>query len=160
MGLHFLLPRDENTDLVFIATGTGIAPFRAFLDHIYRERSSPWRGQVYLFFGAKYSNELLYFTNINNELGEYLGRPGFQMISAISREQKNPDGSKVYVQHRIEENFEELHRIIHGNFALYMCGLKGMDKGIDEVFSRKVGTGWEETKQSLKKSGRWVVEVY
>lgn len=160
VGIHFLLPQDDSADLIFIATGTGIAPFRAFLDQIYRERSTPWRGQVYLFFGAKYSNELLYFNEVNNDLGDYLNKPGFHLVRAVSREQKNPDGSRVYVQHRVEEHFEELRRIIHGTFALYMCGLKGMDKGIDEVFSRKIGTGWEETKLSLKKSGRWIVEVY
>lgn len=160
VGIHFLLPKDDSADLIFIATGTGIAPFRAFLDQIYRERSTPWRGQVYLFFGVKYSSELLYLNDVNNDLGDYLDKPGFHLVSAISREQKNADGSRVYVQHRVEENFEELHRIIHGTFALYMCGLKGMDKGIDEVFARKIGTGWEETKLSLKKSGRWIVEVY
>jgi ferredoxin--NADP+ reductase len=160
VGMHFLLPANDQTDLILIATGTGIAPFRAFLDHIYRERSTPWRGQVYLFFGAKYSNELIYFTQINNDMGEYAGRPGFHFIRAVSREETNADGSRVYVQHRVEENFEELRRIIHGTSALYMCGLKGMDRGVDEVFSRKIGHGWEETKQSLKKSGRWIVEVY
>lgn len=159
VGIHFLLPADDTTDLVFVATGTGIAPFRAFLDHIYRQRGG-WKGRIVLFCGAKYSNELVYMNEFNHDIDEYRGRPGFDIITAVSREQSNPDGSRVYVQHRIEENFAEIQRMLHSNFALYMCGLKGMDRGIDEVFARNVGTGWEEMKKSLKQSGRWIVEVY
>ena len=50
-----------------------------------------------------------------------------------------------------------------GKFAIYLCGLKGMEKGIEEVFKTWIeekGEKWEETKQKWIDAGRWNEEVY
>ncbi|MCE9596547.1 MAG: ferredoxin--NADP(+) reductase [Spirochaetia bacterium] len=162
VGMHFLLPRDDSANLIFVATGTGIAPFKAFLDHIFRERTEPWRGKIILIFGAKFKSELLYCNDLNGELQALADKGKCQLISAVSREQKNPDGSRVYVQHRIEEHFNEIAGLMEaGNFCFYICGLKGMEKGIEDVFRSHLGAEeWDKRKLEYKKDGKWIVEVY
>src|SRR5262249_9368769 len=58
-GKHLLLPGDPASNLILVATGTGIAPFRAFLRRIFLERPD-WTGAVYLVFGVRTQAECLY----------------------------------------------------------------------------------------------------
>ncbi len=162
VGMHFLLPKDDRTNIVMIATGTGIAPFKSFVEHIYRERTEPWRGTVTLFFGAKYRKELVYCNHLNHELKAFDHRPNFQHVCAISREEINSQGGRMYVQHRMAEHYGALEQLMKDdNFAIYICGLKGMETGIEDVFRERMGAAaWEEKKQQYKKDGRWIVEVY
>ncbi|MBL8020955.1 MAG: hypothetical protein JNM27_14890 [Leptospirales bacterium] len=162
VGIHFLLPKDDSANLIFVATGTGIAPFKAFLDYIFRERQEPWKGQIILIFGAKFKSELLYCNDLNSELQVLSDAGKCKLITAISREQQNPDGSRVYVQHRIQENFSEIANLMEsGNFCFYICGLKGMERGIEDVFRAHLGADeWEKRKLEYKKDGKWIVEVY
>src|SRR5262249_34073133 len=129
-GLSFLLPEDPDANLILVATGTGIAPFRAFLWRIYRELPR-WNGQVRLFFGVRTEAECLY----RGEFETYLDRPGYRHFFAFSREQKSPDGRRLYVQHRMAECLDELMGLLdQGNTYLYICGLKGMETGIQPLF--------------------------
>jgi ferredoxin--NADP+ reductase len=162
VGMHFLLPADDRTNIIMVATGTGIAPFKSFLDHIFRERATPWRGTLALFFGAKFKNELIYCNEMDASLRQFESRPHFQHVCAISREEMNAEGGRMYVQHRIDENYDSIRSLLaEDNFALYICGLKGMEKGIEDVFRARLGEEeWEHKKQLYRKDGRWIVEVY
>jgi ferredoxin--NADP+ reductase len=102
-GTHFLLPDDPATDLILVATGTGIAPFRAFLRRIYHERTD-WSGAVRLFFGVRTGAECLY----RDEFESYLVQPRYDRAYAFSREQQTQDGLRMYVQHRMAERLDEL----------------------------------------------------
>jgi len=159
-GKTFLLPEDPTANLVLIATGTGIAPFRAFLRRIFDEMETPWQGKVWLFFGMQNSNSYLY----RDELAGFVSKGNFRISEAISREQKNAQGGRMYVQHRIAEHAEELWNLISGgNTYTYICGLKGMENGIDEAFAGvAVGQGitWSEYQFKLKQEGFWHVETY
>lgn len=162
-GRTFFLPEDDTTDIIMIAVGTGIAPFRAFIHHIYRERKS-WNGKVKLFFGAKTREEVLYMNNISNDISTFFTSETLEAYQALSREEKTEDGRKSYVQNKVEENADEIWAMLNkGNFSLYICGLKGMEEGVENVFrqlAEKEGKEWEEMKESFKKEGRWNIEVY
>ena len=90
------------------ATGTGIAPFRAFLKRIYEELPA-WTGQVWLFFGVRTEAECLYC----EEFDAFRGRPGYHVDYAFSREQQTADGLRMYVQHRMLGHLDELSSAAH-----------------------------------------------
>jgi ferredoxin--NADP+ reductase len=115
-----------------------------------------------LFFGAKFKNELIYCNEMDASLRQFESRPHFQHVCAISREEMNAEGGRMYVQHRIDENYDSIRSLLaEDNFALYICGLKGMEKGIEDVFRARLGEEeWEHKKQLYRKDGRWIVEVY
>ncbi|KAF3440405.1 hypothetical protein FNV43_RR18689 [Rhamnella rubrinervis] len=83
---------------------------------------------------------------------------------AVSREQKNEKGEKMYIQTRMAQYAEELWELLKkDNTYVYMCGLKGMEKGIDDIMvslAAKEGIDWVEYKRQLKKAEQWNVEVY
>lgn len=160
-GKAFLLPENPDVDLLLFATGTGIAPFRSFLKHIYREKSD-YSGRCLLVYGVRRKSDLAYLNETNQELASFENRPNFKLLTALSRE--NPDRPKVYVQHRLLELKDEVWDILRrGNFCIYICGLKGMEKGIEEALREIVGAHgfqWEDLKERFRKEGRWNQEVY
>ncbi|MEQ9367035.1 MAG: hypothetical protein RIF32_22565 [Leptospirales bacterium] len=163
VGKHFALPLDDSLNLIMMGVGTGVAPFRSFLKHIYEERSG-WRGQIRLFYGVKTQNELMYMNEVNDDLKKFESHPNFRAYVARSRQDKQADGSKVYVQHLLRDNAEDAWNLIKdGNFAMYICGLKGMEAGIEEAMqtmAAKHGKDWSAMRDELKAQGKWNVEVY
>jgi ferredoxin--NADP+ reductase len=70
----------------------------------------------------------------------------------------------MYIQHRVAEHAEELWNMLQQpKTHLYMCGLKGMESGLEEglaPFAQKQGVEWSDFVRSMKKDHRWHVEVY
>ena len=82
---------------------------------------------------------------------------------ALSSEQKNKDGGEMFVQHRMEEHAEELYDRLEKGAHLYMCGLRGMLPGVQELLKQVAagkGGDYDEFMEGLKKNGQWHVEVY
>lgn len=161
-GRRFLLPEDDSTDLILIAVGTGIAPFRAFIRHIFLEKGF-WNGRIRLFYGVKNAMEALFLNNKNDDIGQYMEKNTFEAFRALSRAH-NEDAEKGYVQHKLAEQKQEVWEMIrNGNFAVYICGLKGMEDGVDEVFTElatQQGLDWLAMKKEFIKNGQWNTEVY
>ena len=161
-GRRFLLPDDDSTDLILIAVGTGIAPFRAFIRHIFLEKGF-WNGRIRLFYGIKNAMEALFLNNQNDDIGQYMTQETFEAFRALSRVH-NEDEEKGYVQHKLAEHKQEVWEMIcAGNFAVYICGLKGMENGVDEVFStlaEQQELDWPAMKTKFIKNGQWNTEVY
>jgi len=157
-GKLFLLPDDPSAHLILVATGTGIAPFRAFLHRIYHEHPG-WTGSIMLFFGVRTAAECLY----RDEIDSFLSRPNFQRTYAFSREQTTADGRRLYVQHRMAERLDELRALLgRENSYLYICGLRGMEDGIESVLcepSSDAGAGCLSF-EALKQGGRLFIETY
>lgn len=110
---HFRLPPDHDTDLIMIGPGTGIAPFRAFLqERLLFAKSS---GKHWLFFGEKQREYDFYY---ENDWNEYAEQGHLRLELAFSRDQE----SKVYVQHRMLEMGEELFEWLNRGAFLYVCG--------------------------------------
>jgi ferredoxin--NADP+ reductase len=164
VGKEMLLPDDEDATIIMLATGTGIAPFRSFLWRMFKEQHEDYKfkGLAWLIFGVPYTANLLYKDDLEKMQVDY--PENFRLSTAISREQQNKDGGKMYIQHRVAEHAEELWNMLQQpKTHLYMCGLKGMESGIEEglaPFAKKQGVEWSDFVKSMKKDHRWHVEVY
>ena len=168
VGKEMLLADDPNATIVMMGTGTGIAPFRAYLWRMFKEKereANPdyqFKGKAWLIFGIPKTENILY----KEELEELQEKhpDNFELTYAISREQKNSEGGRMYIQHRVAENAERLWDLVQKDDTyVYICGLKGMEDGIDEAMAAeasKAGVEWDEYRRTLKKAHRWNVETY
>jgi len=168
VGKEMLLPDDEEATVIMLATGTGIAPFRAFLERMFDEKerqANPdyqFRGKAWLVFGVPYTANVLYKEQLEHYQSQY--PDNFELTYAISREQQNAEGGKMYIQHRVGENAAQMWELMQKpNTHTYMCGLKGMEDGIDAALAaeaEKNGVNWEDFRKQMKKDHRWHVETY
>ena len=87
----------------------------------------------------------------------------FRLGYALSREQTNVDGGKMYIQDKVKEYSDEIFDRMDKGAHMYFCGLKGMMPGITEMLEgvcKKKGLDFEEKLKEWKKAGQWHVEVY
>ena len=167
VGKEMLLPDEEDANIVMLATGTGIAPMRAYLRRMFEateKEKNKWnfKGKAWLFMGAPKSANLLYEEDLQRYLENY--PDNFKYTKAISREQQNTKGGRMYIQDRVLESANEIFNMIEDEKThIYLCGLKGMEPGIDEAMTKAAeekGLNWAELRPQLKKAGRWHVETY
>ncbi len=167
VGKEMLLPDEEDANIVMLATGTGIAPMRAYLRRMFEpteKEKNKWnfKGKAWLFMGAPKSANLLYEEDLQRYIAE--NPENFKYTKAISREQQNTKGGRMYIQDRVLESANELFNMIEDEKThIYLCGLKGMEPGIDEAMTKAAeekGLNWSELRPQLKKAGRWHVETY
>jgi len=91
-----------------------------------------YNGLAWLFLGVPTSDTLLYKEEL--EKMKEMAPDNFRLDFAVSREQTNAAGEKMYIQTRMAEYKEELWELLKkDNTYVYMCGLKGMEKGIDDI---------------------------
>lgn len=164
VGKEMLLPEDPDATILMMATGTGIAPFRAYLWRMLKEKHEDYnfKGFAWLIFGIPYTANILYKEELEKLQHEF--PDNFRLTYAISREQKNKEGGKMYIQHRVDEHADELFELMQkDNTHTYICGLKGMEDGIDEALAaaaERQGMNWADFQKSMKKAHRWHVETY
>ena len=162
-GKILLMPEDPNAVLIMVATGTGIAPFRSFWRRCFLEDVPNYRfgGLAWLFMGVANSDAKLYDDELSEILATYPDQ--FRLDYALSREQNNAKGGKMYIQDKVEEYADEVFDLLNNGAHIYFCGLKGMMPGIQEMLervSKEKGLVWEEFFAKLKKNEQWHVEVY
>ena len=104
-GKVMLLPEeDPKTDYIMVATGTGIAPYRGFVRRLFVEKTpaaEAYKGQAWLFLGVANSDALLYDDEWQEVKEKY--PDNFRLDYALSREQNNKAGGKMYIQDKVEE---------------------------------------------------------
>jgi sulfite reductase (NADPH) flavoprotein alpha-component len=154
----FRLPSGD-TDIIMIGPGTGVAPFRAFMQE--REDSGA-RGKNWLFFGDwRFTSDFLYQT----EWQEWHKKSLLHKIDlAFSRDQEQ----KIYVQHRMIEKSREVYQWIENGANIYVCGdMKNMaadvNKAFVEIVSREGGLSTEKAHEyvkSLRREKRYMEDVY
>ena len=156
---NFRLPKNEETPIVMIGAGTGIAPYRAFVQH--RELSEK-RGKSWLFFGNRnFETEFLYQTEWQNFL-----KTGAltKMSVAFSR-----DGAKKeYVQHRLIENSAELFKWLQDGAYFYICGdmnnMAGdVQKALVKIVEKEGALNSEDAQEyitNLQREKRLQLDVY
>ncbi|MHC4709842.1 MAG: ferredoxin reductase domain-containing protein [Planctomycetota bacterium] len=139
-GKRFLLPVNRaDHDYVFIATGTGIAPFRGMAKELLEHPDGPCASQIHLLMGSPYTSDLLYddlFCRLQEE------HENFHYHVAVSREARPGSTRGIYVDRLIDEKLDVFGPLLGGPRALvYLCGLLGMDAG---VYRTLVGSGLAE----------------
>ena len=156
---NFRLPDDGNVPVIMIGPGTGIAPFRAFMQQREAEESS---GESWLFFGnPNYTQDFLYQT----EWQRFVKDGVVNKVSlAFSRDQEQ----KVYVQHRMLEQGAELYQWLEQGAHLYVCGdANHMAKDVQDALVQIViehGAKSEEQAEQyiseLRRAKRYQKDVY
>jgi sulfite reductase (NADPH) flavoprotein alpha-component len=156
---NFRLPEDTTTPVIMIGPGTGIAPFRAFIQERAATEAS---GDNWLFFGnPHFTEDFLYQT----EWQDYLNDGVLTRIDlAFSRDQQE----KIYVQHRIAEQAEELWNWLQRGAHIYVCGDESrmahdVHQALLNVIVEKGGQTEVEAEEylvQLRKDGRYQKDVY
>jgi sulfite reductase (NADPH) flavoprotein alpha-component len=156
---NFRLPANGATPIIMVGAGTGIAPFRAFLQE---RESAGSRGRSWLFFGdRRFQTDFLYQIEWQRFLKDgALSR----MDVAFSRDQEN----KIYVQHRMLEQGKELYSWLEDGAALYVCGdanrmAPDVHEALLAIVAREGGMSREhaaEYVQRLQQEKRYQRDVY
>ncbi|UZJ56446.1 hypothetical protein CBS101457_005766 [Exobasidium rhododendri] len=171
---NFRLPTSPKIPIIMIGPGTGVAPFRSFIQERVasaqksKEKNGPdaladW-GTIYLFYTSRKKDEdFLYaeeWPKYQAELGDK-----FKMITGFSREQYKPGGGKKYVQDYILEHKKELAEdILQRKAYVYVCGATDMSHDVEKAFIQVLGNGSEEEGKKevklLKDRSRFLQDVW
>jgi sulfite reductase (NADPH) flavoprotein alpha-component len=156
---HFKIPADNDAPMIMVGPGTGIAPFRAFVEE---RKAIGAKGKNWLFFGDQhYLTDFLYQT----EWQEYLADGVLTKLDlAFSRDQKD----KVYVQDRMRENSAELYAWLEKGASFYVCGdasrmATDVDLALHEIIEKEGGKTSEDAAayvKKLKTDKRYLRDVY
>lgn len=156
---NFRLPSDPNAAIVMIGPGTGVAPFRAFMQEREAEAHS---GKNWLFFGDRnFRTDFLYQR-------EWLQWRKQGLLSRLDVAFSRDGPDKVYVQHRIREAGSELWRWIEDGAHLYVCGdANAMAPDVHEALIDVISTHGHKSRDSaeqylreLTRSKRYQRDVY
>ncbi len=156
---HFRLPADPGRAVIMIGPGTGVAPFRAFMQE--REATGA-TGRNWLFFGNRhFTHDFLYQLEWQDWKNSGLLT---RIDTAFSRDQRE----KIYVQHRIWEERQELFAWIEGGAAIYVCGdANAMARDVNTALVRVIAdqAGLDEAAaaarlDTLRRDGRYLRDVY
>lgn len=156
---NFRLPEHEDTPIIMIGAGTGIAPYRAFLEE--REELGI-EGKAWLIFGDQhFVTDFLYQTDWQRWLAS--GTLS-QMHVAFSRD----TDKKIYVQHKIEENAADFYEWLEQGAVIYVCGdKKSMAADVDATIHRVIEQQGQKTPEEakafvneLKQQKRYQRDVY
>jgi sulfite reductase (NADPH) flavoprotein alpha-component len=156
---HFRLPEDTNTPIIMVGPGTGVAPFRAYLQE---RKVTGAKGKNWLFFGEQTrSRDYLY----EQELAALKGDGVLNELEvAFSRDQAH----KIYVQDKMRERGQEMWAWLQEGAHFYVCGdgarmAKDVDTELHRIAETHGGKSPEEAAayvESLKKEKRYKKDVY
>ena len=159
-GRQFVVPRDNNANLLMVGVGTGIAPFRAFIKHVFEERRE-WKGKVRLFYGARTGMELLYMNDLKDDIGQYYEEDTFEAFEALSP--RPAVDAPVALDQTLEDKAEEIWQLIQDTKTyVYVAGLTKISQSLDKAMSTIAGSreAYEEKKKELVDQGRWAELLY
>lgn len=156
---HFRAPADGNLPMIMIGPGTGVAPFRAFLQE---RRARGDKGQNWLFFGEQHAATDFYYRE------ELQGMQHDGLLTQLSLAFSRDQPEKIYVQDRIREQGAELWRWLQEGAQLYICGdasrmAKDVDLALRQVAQSQGGMSPEHAAdywRQLSEQKRYLRDVY
>lgn len=156
---HFRPPEDGSVPMIMVGPGTGVAPFRGFLQE---RRALGHRGRNWLFFGEQHRDQNYYYRDDFEDMARdgHLNR----LDLAFSRDQ----ASRVYVQHKMIDRGAELWRWLDDGGHFYVCGdatrmAKDVDAALTSIIETHGGMSHEQAhdyKRDLVAAKRYVRDVY
>jgi sulfite reductase (NADPH) flavoprotein alpha-component len=156
---HFGLPEDPSADIIMVGPGTGIAPFRAFVQQRVATRAP---GRNWLFFGEQHAaTDFLY----EEEWRCHVAQGGLARLNtAFSRDQE----AKIYVQDRMREHAGELWKWLKAGAFFYVCGdakrmAKDVDAALHDIVAQQGGLpapAAADYVKGMKKERRYQRDVY
>jgi sulfite reductase (NADPH) flavoprotein alpha-component len=152
------MPADPSTPMIMIGPGTGLAPFRGFLEE--REAGGA-TGRNWLFFGEQSRSWGFYY---EPELTAWEARGLLRLDLAFSRDQPH----KIYVQHRMREHARDLYAWLEQGAEVFICGDKGrmaadVLDALQHIVQAEGGRTPEQAAEyvaALRKSHRLKLDVY
>jgi sulfite reductase (NADPH) flavoprotein alpha-component len=157
---HFRLPEDPATNIIMVGPGTGVAPFRAYLQE---RKAIGAAGKNWLFFGEqRRASDFLY----EEELTAMQSEGSLHKLDlAFSRD---IPGQKVYVQHKMKESSKEIYDWLENGAHFFVCGdgarmAKDVDSELHAIAEREGGKTPEQAAEwveALKKGKRYKKDVY
>jgi len=155
----FLLPEDNQLPVIMIGPGTGVAPFRAFMQERFKKPNPT--ANNWLFFGERHSSCDFFYKPLWQEL---VDKKALRLTCAFSRDQEH----KVYVQHRLWEERKELWEWIQNGAHIYVCGdanqmAKDVDQTLQNICKEALSLSDESARHfvaDLRKQKRYLRDVY
>ena len=156
---NFKLPENPDTPVIMVGPGTGVAPFRAFVEE---RRVTGAKGRNWLFFGDRSeSTDYLYGQ-------EWEGYREDDTVHELDLAWSRDQTEKVYVQHKMMERGSELWRWLQDGAVFYVCGdasrmAKDVDQALRDVCSEEGGMSEDESVawvKALQKEKRYLKDVY
>ena len=158
-GLAFQVPPENDANLILIATSTGIAPFRAFVRHLYEH--TDFAGRIRLFYGARSGLDYVYLNDERDDFAQYYDRETFAAFRALS---PRPHwGDAIDWGTTLHARAEELiHMLRTPETYVYVAGITAIRDALDQTFADLHGSpeAWARRKTEMIAGGRWVELVY
>jgi sulfite reductase (NADPH) flavoprotein alpha-component len=154
----FHLPQDDTKNIIMVGPGTGVAPFRGFMqERVLREA----RGKNWLFFGERHEKIDFFYEEYWRKLA---AQGKLRLDTAFSRDQEQ----KIYVQHRMWENKADFWKWLEEGALLYVCGsadkmAKDVDKCLHDIIETEGGLSPEAAREFVKKlrhEKRYLRDIY
>ena len=158
--MPFAVPDERDADLLMIGLGTGIAPFRAFVRHIYEDLGG-WDGKIRLFYGAKSGLEAAYMNDRRDDFVNYYDEKTFEAFAALSPRPHMND--PIALESTLEEHAEAVwESVLKPHTHVYVAGLEGMLEPLDKAFAKMAGSEekWARRKTELVAGTRWTELIY
>jgi sulfite reductase (NADPH) flavoprotein alpha-component len=154
---NFRLPEDH-LPIIMIGSGTGLAPYKAFLEERLHRNST---GKNWLIFGERSASTHFYYRDFFQNL---VNKEKLILSCAFSRDQQE----KIYVQHRLKENIDQFFELIDLGAIIYICGdakvmAKDVVQTIEEMYQKRFGISQEEAQslvKELKRNKKLILDVY
>jgi sulfite reductase (NADPH) flavoprotein alpha-component len=156
---HFALPADPKTPIIMVGPGTGVAPFRAFLQE---RQATKAPGRNWLFFGHQHSNHDFFYEE------ELIAARSAGLLTRLTLAWSRDADEKIYVQHRMREVGRDLWAWLAEGAHFYICGdatrmAKDVERTLVDVLAEHGGRTPAEAVNflaELKKLGRYQTDVY
>lgn len=158
--LPFKIPEDVTSNLILVGMGTGIAPFRAFIKHIYKNIGG-WKGKIRLFYGANSGMELLYLNDKDGDLTNYYDEGTFEAFHALSPRPHWSD--PIALDSTLEAQSEEIVEMLSkANTHIYVAGYEKVKENLDKAFGKILGSEqqWKTRKAELIAGRKWAEVIY